>query len=148
MATDRWMRVLDEQERRQICAVLSMGGTRQVAAWYVGCLLGAIRRTAALVPQFHLDLCRAQAQHELAQLNVLRDAARSEKNWRAGVWILEHRYPERYGRRKPKPLTTYEISLLLKQFSEIVVEELPSEFVRDRLLARFGRLADDVWSEP
>ena len=97
--------LLDEAKRREICEILAVGGTRTMAAAYVGCSLDTIARTAQRDRMFAKQLRKASVECEICCLRNLSNAAQDPKNWRAAAWALERLYPERYGRRTHVGLT-------------------------------------------
>ncbi len=97
--------LLDEAKRRKICEVLAVGGTRTMAAAYVGRSLDTIARAAKRDPAFAKELRRASVECEIRCLRNLSKAAQEPKNWRAAAWMLERLWPERYGCRKHVGLT-------------------------------------------
>ena len=56
--------VLDEIKRREILAILAVGGSRRVAAKYVGCAVSTIQNTADRDPQFAAQLHRMEYQSD------------------------------------------------------------------------------------
>ena len=139
--------VLDETKRREICAVLSMGGSRRLAARYVGCAPTTIMNTAERDPEFRDQLMQAEGQHELLYLRNIQAAAKREQYWRAAAWMLERRYPERYAQLRPGTVTVQQIIELLAQFAEIVVQELPDGKDQQRVLARLELLGSNLETE-
>ena len=97
--------LLDEAKRREICEVLAVGGTRTMAAAYVGCSLDTIARAAKRDRAFAKDLRRASAECEIRCLRNLSNAAQDPSQWCAAAWTLERLWPERYARRKHVALT-------------------------------------------
>ncbi|HEY5312092.1 MAG TPA: hypothetical protein VIK18_06215 [Pirellulales bacterium] len=136
--------VLDDAKRREICAVLSMGGSRRLAARYVGCSPATISNTAERDPGFSAQLDQAEGQHELLYLRNIQAAAKKEQYWRAAAWMLERRYPERYAQRRPGAITVEQIIELLSQFAEIVVQELPHHDDQQRVLGRLELLGANL----
>jgi hypothetical protein len=136
--------VLDEVKRLEICAILAVGGSRRLAARYVGCAHETIRNMAERDPEFLGQLKRAESQHELFYLKNIQTAAKKEQYWHAAAWMLERRFPERYGRRKPRSISVEQIVELLAQFAEIVVEELSSVQDQRRILARLEVLGQNL----
>ncbi len=119
---------LDDARRREILAILAVGGTRQLAASYVGCVPRTIDNTAARLPEFAAALRQVEPAPEVGYLESLRRASRDPKYWRAAAWALERLYPGRYapGRRDAVPLD--EVVGLMKQVSEVISREVPSRF--------------------
>lgn len=143
---------LDEAKRREICAILAVGGSWATAAQYVGCALTTIRRTAGRDPQFAADLKKASSQCEVAHLHHIQTAAREHKQWRASAWALERLHPDRYGRRKPRTAPIEHVALMVGELSEYVLQELPTSDERDRVLRKLDQLTrqlrDKIRSDP
>ena len=91
--------LLDEVKRGEICEILAIGGTRTLAARYVGCSLDTIARTAERDRAFAKQLRKASVECEIRCLRSLQNAAQDPTQWRAAAWTLERLYPERYARR-------------------------------------------------
>jgi len=132
---------LDEYKRREVLAILSVGGARRAAARYVGCTVNTIRSTADRDPEFAKKLRRAERGLEIDYLNNIRKAARNEKYWRAAAWALERIDPQRYARRSPDAITVEEIKDLLVQLADIISEEVPEEY-REKILKRLRAISD------
>jgi hypothetical protein len=132
---------LDEVKRGEVCAILAVGGSRQLAAQYVGCSATTIRNTALRDASFKEQLEKAESQHEIGYLQNIRAAARKEQYWRAAAWVLERRFPDRYGPRKPGTTSVEQIMQLLGQFAEMIVQEVPTPEAQQRILARLQVLA-------
>jgi hypothetical protein len=135
--------VLDEVKRGEICAILSVGGSRNTAASYVGCATTTITRTAARDTAFGRKLARAESQWEVHQLRNIQQAARQEKYWRAAAWALERIYPDRYGPRKPGIVPQERMNALLTSFATIVTREVPAAAQRKRILKRLSELSGE-----
>lgn len=132
--------VLDALKCAQVCAILTLGGTREVAAHYVGCHPATIRRHALRNAVFARELRQAQAQHEIGYLQCILAASKKEQYWRAASWALERKYPRRYVQRKPRVVTADEIHRVLAEFASIVADEVPDLEHRRRILARVRQL--------
>ncbi|HEY2838461.1 MAG TPA: hypothetical protein VGJ26_04905 [Pirellulales bacterium] len=123
--------LLDETKQREICAILAIGGTRRVAAMYVGCSVSTIARTALRDAEFALRLQRAEADMEVFQLQNIRQASKS--SWNAAAWILERRLPERYGKRSPQTIPSADLQDAFVGAMEFVNEALPNDETREQL---------------
>jgi hypothetical protein len=132
---------LDEIKRGEICAILSVGGSRTTAARYVGCSPSTIRNTSERDPQFAEQLDQAESRHEVGYLQNIRAASQKEQYWRAAAWALERHYPDRYGPRKAGTISVEQITQLLAQFADIVVQELPDPADQQRIIARLEALS-------
>ena len=139
--------VLDEIKKREICAILSVGCSRRTAANYVRCAVDTIRRTAERDSAFNEQLKQAESRHEILHLKNINEAAKSKQYWRAAAWALERKYPQRYGQRHPATITVDQISHLMAQFAEIVMDEVPAQ-CRKNVLARVEALAASLEQLP
>jgi hypothetical protein len=138
--------VLDEGKKREICAILAMGCNRASAARYVGCHPDTIRRTAARDAEFAELLQQAESKHELRHLTFINKAAEEGRYWRAAAWALERCFPSRYGRRRPDMFTVEQVSHVLAQFADVILDEVPDHEQRERILARLSDLTAGLQS--
>lgn len=137
--------LLDEGKQREICAILAIGGTRCVAARYVGCAESTITRTAQRDPDFALRLERAETDLELFQLQNIRQASKS--SWNAAAWILERRLPERYGKRSPLTIPLADLQAAFDGAMEFVLEALSDEEARETLQAKIDEYFANLAAE-
>ena len=93
-------------------AILSIGCDRETAANYTNCSLSDIRREMLRDVAFAAEVLQAEAASELAHMRNVQNAAGENKNWRASVWWLERRSPERFGRRNAETITTRQLKAL------------------------------------
>jgi hypothetical protein len=140
MTSNRGRRpTLDDQKRRDICTVLHTGGTRQLAAQHVGCHIETIRRTAGRDPAFAEALAQAEAKSEMRHLALLKKAA--QKDWRASAWALERLYPNQYARRSAETLTSQQVTEVVRQFAEAIVDHIDDPKIRGAVQRRLKHLA-------
>ncbi len=133
--------VLDDGKKREILAILAVGGSRRTAAGYVGCAVSTIQSTARRDAEFGQAIRHAEHQSELAYLKNIQTAAKKEQHWRAAAWALERKNPNEYGRRKPDALTPDQVRSVLAQLAEIVLSEVPVASFRKRILKRLDSLS-------
>ena len=132
--------LLDDGKKREILAILAVGGSRRTAAGYVGCAVSTIQSTACRDAEFGRAIRHAEHQSELAYLKNIQTAAKKEQHWRAAAWALERKNPNEYGRRKPDVLTPEQVKSVLAQLAEIVLSEVPVASFRKRVLKRLDAL--------
>jgi hypothetical protein len=135
---------LTSDQKGRINAILLVGCGRETAAKYVGCSIAQLREEMLGDPGFAEEICRAEASAELMHMKNVQKAVGDEKNWRASVWWLERRAPERYGRRDPDALTPKELESFVAMLATAVVEDVRDAADRQRLLDRLRRLAESV----
>ncbi len=131
---------LDEAKKSQICALLTLGCSRRVAAKQVGCAAITIRRTAVRDHDFGERIRQAESRQEVLHLENIQAAAKETKYWRASAWVLERRQPKRYGRRQSKHVTTEQMSKFMTQIGAMIAREVPSAAIRKRIMARLGEI--------
>ncbi len=133
--------VLDKIKRAEILAILAVGGSRTVAAEYVGCSVPTIRNTADRDPDFAKQLRQKEFGSEVGYLENIRQAARDARYWRAAAWALERLNPQRYGQRHPDAITVDQVRDLLVQFADIIAEEVPVALYRKNVLKRLQAIS-------
>lgn len=136
--------VLDEVKKREICAILTMGGSRTIAAAYVSCHPNTIRNHILRDEAFAQAVEQAESKHEVAQLTYINNAGKEGRHWRAAAWMLEHRYPGRYGRRQSDRFTLEQVTHVLTQFAGVILDEVGEEALRQRILSRLSELATSL----
>lgn len=141
-------RVTDEQ-KREAALIVSLGCDLETAAKYVGATLRELWDEAESDTEFAGSLRRAEAGAELAHMRNVQQAARDVKQWRASVWWLERRAPERYARRDDA-VGRRELLGLLGAVANAVADAVRDDADRRRVLDRLSELAEslvDPWQE-
>jgi hypothetical protein len=133
--------VLDPEKQREILAIISVGCSQNMAAKYVGCSPQTIRREAARDPKFAKKLRQAKGNVELGLIRNIRNAANKEQYWRAAAWALERFFPEKYARRGPDVITAEQLAQLLGQLAEQIVQQVPVNAYRKKLVKAVESLA-------
>lgn len=133
---------LDDVRKREVFAILNVGGTRLMAAEYVGCHVETIRKAAIRDRAFAKQLRRAELGPELTFLRNIQQASKDPRQWRASAWALERLYPDRYGRRPPKSITPEQLAEVVREMGAIVVGQIPVKRFRDEVLIRLSELAE------
>ena len=146
MSTVGRPRLLDENKLRDICTILSVGGTREMAAAYVGCHPKTIWNTARRDPAFAERLRHAELSPEITFLTALKAAASDPKQWRVAAWALERLYPARYGKRAAETLTPDRVAKVLEQFVTGLVSQTPGGAHRRRLWRRLETVISNLTS--
>ena len=135
---------LTDEQKGQIFGILSVGCDRQTAANFVGCSLADIRRTMQHDATFAAGVCRAEAGAELNHMRNVQQAAKDEKHWRASVWWLERRSPERFGPRGPGVVTARQLKAFIEILGDALREEVRDADDRQQIVARLKCLADSI----
>jgi hypothetical protein len=63
---------------------------------------------------------------------------------RPSAWILERTRPERYARTNPDVVTPSQITALVVQLAQIIVQEIPVALYRKQVLKRFDTLLKEA----
>lgn len=135
----------DEQKRRTVCAMISVGAGIEAAARQVGCSTWTIRREAQRDEDFAQRLREAETASELMPLQMLRKAASTQ--WRAAAWLLERSCPERFARRKPESIAPEEVKSLLDTVATIMSDECPDVAQQQRMIGRLEQLQQDHFGQ-
>ena len=135
---------LTDEHKGQIYGILSVGCDRQTAANFVGCSLAEIRRAMQQDATFAAGVCRAEAGAELNHMRNVQQAAKDEKHWRASVWWLERRSPERFGPRGPGVVTARQLRAFVEILADVLREDVRDADERQQILARLNTLASSV----
>lgn len=125
---------LSDEQQREVCAIVSVGGTRMTAAAYVGSTVEAILYAALVDQDFRRRLRRAEFDMEVVHLANIRKGG--EKNWRASAWLLERAYPDRYARPTPAAVSIDRAEAALRGFAAVVIDEIRDPATRDRIVRR------------
>jgi hypothetical protein len=140
--------ILDDLKKRDICVILSLGGTRQMAAQYAGCSVRTIRNTTKRDPFFADQLAKTEISPEVKFLKNIIDAAKEEKNWRAAAWALERMYPERYARRRPETIPVAQLRDVVEYLVEMAMEQAPDSRNPKTLRATLTKIAHETLTKP
>jgi hypothetical protein len=133
-------RVLNEKKKSLILALLRSGCSRVTAARSVNCHPRTILNTAKRDPEFAEKLALGENAAELTHLDNINKAGREVKYWRASAWMLERLHPERFVKSNPDAITPSQITTLIVQIAEIIIQEIPAAKHRKQILKRFDRL--------
>jgi hypothetical protein len=131
-------RKLTTQKRNEVLAILSVGCSRAAAARCVRCSPYTLRREISEHPQFAEQVGKAEEGIEIFFLSRIRSAAQKEQHWRAAAWMLERRFPQRYGIKKPESLTAEKVQKFMTSCMQIIAEELPDKEQRTKILDRLS----------
>jgi hypothetical protein len=135
---------LTDAQKRHICGILSVGCDRQTAADCVGSSLASIRREMERDATFLAGVLRAEAGVELRHMQNVHDTAKEKKEWRASVWWLERRSPERFARRDPGAITSRQLKTFVTLLVDVLTDAVTCEADRDRVLTHLESIADSV----
>jgi transposase len=93
-----------EREQRLLDA-LRAGNTRKAACLYAGISDESLANWSRRSLDFLDRLTRAEAESEVALVAIVRQAAQTD--WRAGMALLERRFPDSWGRRDRVDIEVY-----------------------------------------
>ena len=83
-------------------------------------------------------------------MRTVQNAAKDEKNWRAAVWWLERRSPERFGSRGAGTVTSRHLKTFLTLVGDCLNSEIRDVADRDRVIVRLKEIqsmVDDLADE-
>lgn len=136
--------MLTEEQRREAVLIASVGCDRETVAKYIGCGLEELA-TAILVDRaFGQELGRAEAACELAHMRNLQQAGRDVRHWRASVWWLERRVPERYAKREARSVGRRDLVAFLREVAGSIASAVRHEDDRERVIAELKTLSENA----
>lgn len=83
---------------RKICQSVASGCSREAAAALAGISPSTLQEWRNQLPEFSEGLQKADAQFERSAVREIRKAGRKPRNWAANAWMLERRYPQKWGK--------------------------------------------------
>ena len=131
---------LSDEQRRNICLLLSSGCDREAAAHFARCSKVDLQSEILSSPAFAADVRHAEAMSELAHIRNVQNATQDVKNWRASVWWLERRSPERFARREVGTITVQQLQDFIAQLASSVFDAIQNPDDRERLMERLDQL--------
>jgi hypothetical protein len=132
---------LSELEKNEMASILLLGCDRTTARNFLGLAAIALRAELGRDEDFARRLLRAEATAEIHHMRNVHHAAKDEKNWRASVWWLERRAPERFGRRDGQGMTQSQFREAVEELAKVMVQEVSSCGDRTRLVERLRQVA-------
>jgi hypothetical protein len=129
---------LTDEQKGQICGILSVGCDRETAANFVGCRAADISRAMLRDHAFAAQVRRTEAGCELGHMRTVQEATKEVKNWRASVWWMERRAPERFGPRAVGQVTLRQLDEFLNVVADIVCDEIECRDDQQRVIVRMG----------
>ena len=138
---------LTEDQKREATLIASVGCDRETTAKYIGCSTSSLASAMREDSEFASALRKAEAGCELAHMRNVQQAARDERHWRASVWWLERRAPERYARRDADAVGRRELIRFLGSVAAAIADAVQNESDRRSVLDRLGALSETL-TEP
>jgi hypothetical protein len=135
---------LTDEQKGRICGVLSVGCDWTTAANLVGCSLSDIRRAVQLDIEFATSVRRSEAGAELSHMRTIQEAAKDAKNWRASVWWLERRAPDRFGPRRAGVVTARQLKAYIGILADVLAGQEQTGASRAEILGRLKTFAESV----
>jgi hypothetical protein len=124
----------------KICAILAAGCDRETAAGVAECTIVDIARAIANLASFAIKVRHAEATAEFRHMQNILNATKDGKYWRASVWWLERRSPERFARRPPGAITSRQLEQAVTVWNDAMQQNFDSPADQQRLTACF----DDI----
>jgi len=87
---------------------------------------------------FAAHVRRTEAGCELGHMRTVQEATKEVKNWRASVWWMERRAPERFGPRGAGEVTLRQLDEFLNVVADIVCDEIECRDDQQRVIVRMG----------
>jgi hypothetical protein len=87
-----------DQRVNRILSAIRQGCTRESAALLGGVSLSLFHQWCQKRPEFALAVARADAHFEAKCISQIRKAGTQPRNWTSLAFLLERKYPERFGK--------------------------------------------------
>jgi hypothetical protein len=126
---------LNDEQKGQICSILAYGCDRETAAGIVECAVVDIGSEITNDPGFAIKVRRAEATAELRHMQNILNATKDGKYWRASVWWLERRSPERFGRRSAETITPKQLEQAVAAWNDVLSRQFPDKEEQERISA-------------
>lgn len=134
--------MLSTEQKKEAVLIASVGCDRETIAKYVGCNLDELNAALLVDRAFRRELRRAEAACELAHLRNVQQAGRDPKQWRASVWWLERRAPDRYAKRDAGSVGRRELVAFLRDVAGSLAAAVRHEDDRERVIAQLQAVAE------
>lgn len=131
-----------EAQHKQLVAAITIGCDRTTAAAYIGLSPAELAELLTADADLARDVRRAEATAEINHLRNLHNATQEPKNWRASIWWLKSRQPERYD-RKPHTVNDQELAEFVGRLMDALDDLVPQES-RPELARRVEALLADA----
>jgi transposase len=82
----------------RICREVRKGSSREAAGALAGISAATLYDWQHRFPEFSEGLKKADAQLEATCVRSIRQAGQNPRNWTANAWLLERKFPQRYGK--------------------------------------------------
>ena len=139
--------ILDDFKRAQIVSILAVGGSRVLAAKFVGCHPRTIYNTAKANPDFAKRLNLAESSPEYQLLSSVTEAGKKGVV-HAAKWALERIYFSRYRPRTPGGFSQETVKQLLEELITRLADSAPGDEERCRIFETGAAFAKELLGEP
>jgi len=113
---------ITEEQKAQICAMVSVGCSLRAAARLAACHESTVRSRLQNDKAFLARYRKSEQASELIALRHVQTAG--AKNWRAAAWLLERMRPNEYATPKPDTLRPDDFAQLTSTVAELVLREV------------------------
>ncbi len=144
MTCESNLQTLADEQQAQVGCLLSIGCDLETAAGIVGCSRDDLQMALTADVKFARQVRHAEATAERKHMQNVYNAAKDEKHWRASVWWLERRSPERFARRPPHTMTPSQLESFLNILIEVLRDDVHDPGDQQRVVARLGQLAGNL----
>lgn len=136
------------QVQVKICRALRNGHYLETAARLAGICYDTLREWVKRgeggdpeFSEFAADIKKAIASSESELLQQIFEAARDKSTWQAGAWILERRFPDRWGKQRSDAAQAQQaMGRYLDEILDRVSPTAKAEFERAAIERRDGTL--------
>lgn len=116
---------MDAEKQERVIEATRKGLTRAICARLAGVAPSTLYKALREDAEFSQRVKTAQADGEQALIDTIRAASAEPKHWTAAAWLLERRYPERYG--PPKQRLQHEVTPMTPEQAAAKYRELTGQ---------------------
>jgi len=118
-----------------VCTVVSAGCDLETAAGFAECEAMDLACAFDTLKRFAIRIRHAEAAAELQHMTNILKAAKTKDGrfWRASVWWLERRAPERFARRPAGAITPAQLKQAILALNDMMQQKLDSPTDQQRI---------------
>ena len=130
--------------KNSIVTIIAAGLSRVSACKYAGISSRQLEHLMVADKDFEFQIRKAEEEAELYYLQRIREAAKTDKSWRAAAWWLERSRPDRYAPTKPEVLTQETVLAFVSQVMQVISQELRDDDMQLRIFDNIQQLLENL----
>ena len=136
----------DPDRLKTLLSALATGADLAIAAGLVMIRKRDLERALTENEDLALRVEQAVCQFQHSQLQRVYVAARNERNWKCAIWLLERRFPRKFGRPQAKATSRERHRQDLKGLANWLLAQVEDPENRRKMRAAWEKSRADRWS--